>query len=191
MTTEVRTRRWTRLEYERLVDLDIFRPDERLELVGGELTVREPQGGPHALAIELVGDALRSAFGPGWRVRSQLPVALDDESEPEPDFSVVPGTPREAAEVIPSRPVLIVEVAETSLRFDRDQKGSLYARAQVPDYWIVNLIEGVLHVHREPRPAPEAPNGWRYADVQTLGRNDSVDPLAAPFARIAVAELLP
>jgi len=191
MATEVRTRRWTRLEYERLVDLGMFRPDERLELVGGELTVREPQGGPHALAIELVGDALRSAFGPGWRVRTQLPVALDDESEPEPDFSVVAGAPREAIAIIPSRPVLIVEVAEASLSFDRDQKGSLYARAHVPDYWIVNLIEGVLHVHREPRSAPEAPYGWRYADVQTLGRHDSVGPLAVPSARIAVANLLP
>jgi Uma2 family endonuclease len=191
MATKVRTRRWTRPEYEHLVDLGMFRPDERLELVGGELIVREPQGGPHALAIELVGDALRSAFGPGWRVRTQLPVALDGESEPEPDFSVVPGTPREAAEPIPSLPALIVEVAETSLRFDRDRKGSLYARARVPDYWIVNLIEGVLHVYREPRPAPEAPYGWRYADVQTLGRNDSVSPLAVPSARIVVADLLP
>jgi Uma2 family endonuclease len=113
-TISVRTRRWTRLEYERLIDVGIFRPDERLELVGGELTVREPQGGPHALAMELVGDALRSAFGHGWRVRVQLPVALDDESEPEPDFSIVRGTPRQATEPLPSNPALVVEVAETS-----------------------------------------------------------------------------
>lgn len=191
MATETRTRRWTRLEYERLIELGMFRPDEHLELVGGELTVREPQGGPHSLAMELVGDALRAAFGPGWRVRTQLPVALDEESEPEPDFSVLQGTPREATEPIPSRPALIVEVAETSLRFDRQQKSSLYARAQIPDYWIVNLIEGVLHVHREARPAPKAPYGWRYADVRTLGRRESIVPLAAPSARIAVASLLP
>jgi Uma2 family endonuclease len=191
MAAEVRTRHWARLEYERLVDLGMFRPDERLELVGGELTIREPQGGPHSLAIELIGDALRLAFGPGWRVRTQLPVALDDESEPEPDFSVVPGTPREAAESIPSHPVLIVEVAETSLHFDREHKGSLYARAGVPDYWIVNLVGRVLEVHRDPRPTPQAPYGWRYGEVQTLGRDASVTPLAAPSARVAVADLLP
>lgn len=118
-----RARRWTRLEYERLIDVGIFRPDERLELIAGRLTVREPQGGPLSMAMELVGDALRSAFGRGWRVRAQLPVALDDESEPEPDFSVVAGTAREAMEPIPSRPALIVEIADTSLHFDRHFKG--------------------------------------------------------------------
>lgn len=73
--SSVRTRRWTRLEYERLIDAAFFQPGERLELVGGDLLVREPQGDPHALAIELCGDALRAAFGPGWRVRARARVA--------------------------------------------------------------------------------------------------------------------
>src|SRR5436190_9711562 len=127
MASVVRTKRWSRIEYERLIDLGIFHEDERLELLGGNLVVREPQGDQHALAIEMCHDALRAALGPGWRVRVQLPVALDDESEPEPDVSVAQGSLRDLrGRSIPSRPVLIVEVAESSLAFDRRDKGSLY-----------------------------------------------------------------
>src|SRR6266446_3958714 len=93
--SSTRTRRWTRLEYERLIDAGMFRSGERLELLGGHLVVREPQGRSlHATAIGLVEDALRACFGSGWVVRVQMPIALDDESEPEPDVAVVPGARR-------------------------------------------------------------------------------------------------
>ena len=88
MTETVRTKRWTRLEYERLIDLAVFGPGERLELLGGQLLVREPQGRPHATGIRLVARALRAVFGSGWSIEAQLPVALDEESEPEPDIAV-------------------------------------------------------------------------------------------------------
>src|SRR5512139_481985 len=113
----IRTRRWTRAEYDRLIADGRFRPDERLELLGGQLVVREPQGSRHAVAIELALAALQRAFGPAWRVRVQLPVALDAESEPEPDLSVVGGDPRSSALGHPADPVLIVEVADSSLAF--------------------------------------------------------------------------
>jgi Uma2 family endonuclease len=145
----IRARRWSRVEYERLIAHGLFQPGERLELIGGEMLVREPQGDPHALAMELVGDALRGALGLGWRVRVQLPVALAEDSEPEPDFSIVRGVARRiTGRSIPSRPALIVEVADSRLRFDRRQKGSLYARAGVADYWIVNLGKRALEVRR-------------------------------------------
>jgi Uma2 family endonuclease len=89
MTTyPARTRRWTRAEYERLIDIGVFRADEPVELLGGELIVSEPQNSAHYTAIGLVEDALRAALEPGWLVRSQGPIALDDESEPEPDVAV-------------------------------------------------------------------------------------------------------
>jgi Uma2 family endonuclease len=192
MTSTVRTKRWSRIEYERLIELGIFHEDERLELLGGHLLVREPLGDPHALAIELCHDALRAALGPGWRVRVQLPVALDDESEPEPDLSVVQGRPREIkGRSIPSHPVLIVEVAESSLAFDRGEKASLYARAGIPDYWIVNLVDRLLEVYRDPTPDSEAPVGWRYGVTNSLGPEAFLSPLAAPHARVSVADLLP
>ena len=77
-TYPVRARRWTRAEYERLIEVGVFRPGEPIELLGGELTVSEPQGSAHYTAVGLVQDALRAALGPGWLVRSQGPVALGD-----------------------------------------------------------------------------------------------------------------
>lgn len=190
-TTYPRTRRWTRAEYDRLIDKGVFQPDERLELLAGHLVVREPQGDPHAFAIELVNEALRTAFGPEWRVRVQLPIALDDESEPEPDVSVAPGRLRESSEAKPSRLVLVVEVAQSSLALDREYKGSLYARARVPEYWIVNLVDRVLEVCRDPRPDASASYGWAYRSIQSLSAGEQVSPLAAPAAHVPVADLLP
>src|SRR5207245_2671948 len=87
-----------------------------------------PQDSDHVAAILLVADTLRAAFGPGWLVRPQGPVALDDRSEPEPDVSVVQGSPRDYREGHPVRPVLVVEVSKTRLAFDRARKATLYAR---------------------------------------------------------------
>jgi Uma2 family endonuclease len=189
--SSIRTKHWTRVEYERLVDLGAFRPGERLELVGGALVVREPQGGPHATAVGLVEDALRLAFGTGWTVRAQSPIALDEDSEPEPDIAVVPGTRRDHKHAHPSHPVLVVEVAESSLEFDRGEKASLYARAGIADYWIVNLVAQALEVYRDPVPAPLAPYGHRYGATITLGAGDRVSPLSAPTVAVPVADLLP
>jgi len=191
MSEPIATKRWTRLQYDRLIECGVFQPDDRIELIGGELIVREPQRTSHATAIELAIDALRTAFGPGWRVRVQLPVALDDESEPEPDIAVVPGSPRDYLPRHPSSPVLILEAAESSLALDRQIKGSLYARAQIADYWIVNLVDHVLEVSRDPIADPASPHGWRYGSVTTLRVGDIVIPLAAPRSRVAVADLIP
>src|SRR2546427_12901237 len=85
---ELQVRRWKRVEYERLVDKGVFEPGERVELIDGLLVVAEPQSSPHYTAIRLVERALARAFGEGWDVRSHAPIALDDDSEPEPDLAV-------------------------------------------------------------------------------------------------------
>ena len=185
-----REKRWTRVEYERLVDLGAFLPGERLELVGGALLMREPQTPPHATVVGLVEDALRETLGAGWTVRGHGPIALNDESEPEPDIAVVPGSRRDYVQH-PSRPLLIVEVADSSLRFDRNEKASLYARAGIADYWVVNLVDRVLEVRREPVAAPKARYGHRYSTTIVLRGGEHVTPLAAPHAPIPVSDLLP
>jgi Uma2 family endonuclease len=91
----------------------------------------------------------------------------------------------------PARPALALEVAETSLEVDRGPKASLYARAEIQDYWILNLAEGVLEVYRDPQPDPSAAYGWRYRSVSRLAPPAAVAPLALPSARIPVADLLP
>src|SRR3990172_6380585 len=150
-------RRWTRAEYDRLVDLGVLH-GEPLELIGGQLVVAEPQGSHHATAIGAVDDALRAALPPGWVVRAEMPVAPDAESEPEPDLAVVPGERANYRADRPARPALVVEVAESSLAFDREDKGSLYARGGVRDYWIVNLVERGLGGYRDGGPGPPAPD---------------------------------
>jgi Uma2 family endonuclease len=185
------TRRWTRLEYEQLVDEGFFGPEERLELIDGALIVKEPQSSWHVTAVALVNEALRHAFGPGWFVRVPGPVALDESSEPEPDVSVVAGTARDFRDAHPSRPVLVVEVSQSRLRFDRTDKAAIYARAGIGDYWIVNLVDRLLEVHREPAPSIGAAGGWGYRSIQRLGPDGMAIPLAAPTARVLVADLLP
>src|SRR6267142_1004218 len=176
--SDVKTRRWKRVEYDRLIETGFFRPGDPLELVGGQLIVAEPQGSRHFAAIQAAEEALRTAFGPGWQVRGQGPLALDEESEPEPDVAVVPGSFRDYVAGHPSRPILVVEVSESSLAFDRHHKGSVYARAGLADYWILNLVDRVLEVSRDPVQDPAAAFGWRYRSVESLGPEASISPLA-------------
>lgn len=183
-------RRWQRAEYERLVDLGLLH-GEPVELLGGQLVVAEPQSSYHATALGAVDDALRAALPAGWIVRAQMPVALDEQSEPEPDVAVVPGRRGVYRQEHPRRPALVVEVAESSLEFDRGPKASLYARAGVADYWIVNLIDRVLEVYRDPAPEPSAPYGRHYRAVRTFAPGERVSLLGVPQTRVAVADLLP
>ena len=192
MTTyPVRSRRWKRQEYDRLVELGVLHEDEPIELIGGDLIVAEPKGTSHATAVALAAAVLRDAFGAGWLVRLQDPVALDDESEPEPDLVVVPGAPRDYLVAHPSRPALVVEVAEWSLAFDRREKGSLYARAHVVDYWIVNLSDRTVEIYRGPGTDAEAPFGWRYLDRSTFRPDQTISPLTRPDVSVRVRDLLP
>lgn len=187
----IQTRRFTRAEYDHLIDIGFFQPGDPVELLGGQLVVSEPHGASHYEAIRRAARALEAAFGPGWDVRMQAPVWLDDESEPEPDLAVVRGSFEDYFQAHPDRPVLTVEVADSRLGFDRRHKGSLYARAGLADYWVVNLVDRVLEVYREPVPDAEGPFGWRHARREVLGPAEAVTPLAVPSAIIRVADLLP
>ena len=182
-------RRWRRVEYERLVELGVFEPGERLELIDGQLVLREPHGSRHAATIRRALAALRRSIGETWQIDSQLPIALDDDSEPEPDVAVLARDPHGYAAAHPSSAVLIVEVADTSYRIDREFKASLYARARIPEYWIADLTHDALVVHRDPEPATTAIYGWRYRTVEMLRPPASVTPPKGANA-ISVADLL-
>jgi Uma2 family endonuclease len=186
--SHVRTPRLTRLEYEALVERGVLDEDDRIELLDGRLVFREPQSSRHAAACLRIRIALDRAFGRGYHVRPQFPIALDDASEPEPDVVVVRGRIEDYLGAHPTSPVLVVEVSDSSLARDRHRKARLYARAGVPDYWIANLQAGVLEVYRDPRRT--ARGRWRYATVRMLKVGAIVSPLAAPRARLRVADLL-
>jgi Uma2 family endonuclease len=189
MATFPGQRRWTRREYDYLIALGVLHEGEAIELIGGQIVVAEPKAGSHAAAVRRTADALRAIFGRRGVVRVQTPIPLDDVSEPQPDVAIVPGPWHDEPDGPPVRPALIVEVAEASLAFDRSYKGSLYARAGVADYWIVDVRQRALEVHREPVAVPAARFGWRYGRVRTLKDDSTVSPLAAPRASIAIARL--
>jgi Uma2 family endonuclease len=167
-------RRWTAAEYHRAAEAGVFGPDERLELIRGEIYRMSPQNGPHAVVTVLAREALQKAFGTGWVVFEQVPLRLSTDSEPEPDLYIAPGNPRDYLDSLPSRADLVVEVAYSSLRFDRGDKLSLYAGASIPEYWILNVAERVLEVHRDPDPEAET-----FRSVQRLTAGETIAPLAA------------
>jgi Uma2 family endonuclease len=174
-----------------MIDAGIFAPGERVELIDGEIIEMSPQKSPHSTAISLTAESLRVAFGAGHHVRVQMPLALDPHSEPEPDVAVVLGSPRDYRDAHPASALLVVEVTDSTLAYDRDQKGSLYARAGIVDYWVLNLADRGLEVYRDPGLSPEARYGWSYHTIHHYSVDTNVSPLAAPQVRIAVADLLP
>ena len=172
LESDVRTRRWRRAEYDQLVELGMFH-GERLELLDGLLVVGEPQGSLHMAAVMHIGKVLEAAFGPGFHARLHGPLALDYRSQH------------------PSTAPLVVEVADSSLRLDRRFKVGLYARARLPEYWIVNLVDGAVEVYRDPQPEPDAEYGAIYRSVTLVQPPAAITPLGAPTARVLAADLLP
>ena len=181
-------RRFTRHEYDRLIEHGILDEDEPIELLDGLLLVKEPQASPHRTSVLLTAGTLGRAFGEGWFVQVQSPIVLDDRSEPEPDVCVVRGAPRDYTSAHPRDPALVVEIALSSLALARGRKATAYARARIADYWIVDLVGRTLEVHREPA---RSGRRWGYASVQTLVADATVSPVAAPGVLVRVADLLP
>jgi len=183
-------RSWTREEYGRLTELGFF-TGERVELIEGRIVTMAPMTSPHATAIGLAADALTPAVGPGSSARVRMPLAAGDRSEPEPDLAIVAGLRRAYATAHPTTAALVVEVADSSVEYDRDVKGSRYARANVAGYWIVNRPERQIEIYRRPAPDPDACAAWRYAERRIARPGETVSPLAALAVVVAVDDLLP
>ena len=177
-------RRWSRAEYGRVAAAGVFGADARIELLDGAILDMTPQGSRHATAFSLVARAVQDAGGQDFHVRLRLPLALADDSEPEPDVAVVEGGIRDYRDAHPAHALLIVEVSDESLRRDRTLKRRLYARCGVPDYWILSLADARLEVHRDP-------DGGDYRTVFVRRAGDTVSPLFRPATEIRVRDLLP
>lgn len=176
---------WTREQYHRMGRADWFR-EKHVELIEGEIYEMSPMNRPHWLSVSLVGAALREVFKTGYFVTTQLPVAAAESREPEPDGAVIAGAIRDYQDDVPATALLVVEVSDSTLRFDRSKKARTYAAAGIAEYWIINLKKKQLEVHRE----PDIERG-KYGSVTILAAGATVSPLAAPKAKIKVADLLP
>jgi Uma2 family endonuclease len=149
---DVSPRPFSVAEYHRMVDAGILSEDDRVELLEGVIVLMSPQKDPHGHAVEVLNDRLVLQVSGRFRVRPQLPLTLDDRSEPEPDLAVVPLPEPGALAGNRRTALLVIEVAGESLRKDRLVKSRVYARAGVPEYWIVNLEERCVEVQRDPDP---------------------------------------
>ena len=179
-------RRMTRAEYGRLADQGFFR-GERVELVHGIVVAMAPIKPPHSNAVGRLGETLVPRLLGRAVVRIQQPFLAHDDSEPEPDVAVVP--PGRYVDAHPDRALLIIEVAETSLAYDRETKGPLYAACHVPEYWIVDVAGRAVEVYTEPSPSALAGQGAGYARVRRVTVGQSVSPAALPDVAVAVADL--
>jgi Uma2 family endonuclease len=187
-----RRRRWTRSEYMAMADAGILDPNEHTELIDGEIIqMNHPQRTPHSIGVVLVDEALRAIFSGNCHIRTQLPMDIESTSEPEPDIAVVAGKPRDYLESHPATALLVVEVSDSTLAYDRKQKGSLYAKAGIADYWILNLPQRQLEVYRRPAPLRDEPFGYGYTSSDIYLPSDAVAPLVAPESTVIVTDLLP
>lgn len=189
---EPRRRRWTVEEYHRATAAGAFRSDERLELIAGEIYEHmSPQRSHHTSGISALEEALRALLPAAHYIRIQSPLTLAPDSEPEPDLAMVTGSWRDYRESHPKTAVLVAEVSDTTLSSDRTIKASLYASVGIPEYWILNLNERLLEVHRDPAPSSSQPFGHGYRTILLLTETETVAPLYARNACIAVADLMP
>jgi Uma2 family endonuclease len=169
-----------REEFEQLVALGAF-ADDPVELLDGRLVAMNPQRSLHAWVVDELDGRLRVALAGRARVRCQLPIALGDDSEPEPDISLVePGNYQDRH---PSSAWLLIEVSESTLRKDREVKGPLYARAGIPEYWIVNLDDRVVEVH-------DLPVNGRYTRVVPVPFHEVVTPSMFADVQIRVSDFV-
>jgi Uma2 family endonuclease len=181
--------RFTVEQFCKLDELGFFE-DRKVELIEGiihEMTIHTP----HATATRLTGYLLKDLFGAGWVVSDSLPLDTGRRSLLLPDFTVVAGSIRDFLIVHPKSAALVIEISDSTLRKDRTIKVHHYAQANLPDYWIVNLVNRQLEVHRNPGPDPARRGRFRYADVTIVPESGRISPLAAPQSEIAAADLLP
>lgn len=180
------SRRLRRPEYERLVALGVF-ADQRVELLRGELVEMSPQLWGHAWITAQLGMLLADATAPRrggprrWHIRHHSALVAGPDSVPEPDLSVAAAAIRDAH---PTESALVIEVADSSLRKDRRIKTEIYAAANVPEYWIVDVNGRQIEVRREP-------HGRGYGSIVIARPGDVIRPVRLRGVTIAVAAVFP
>ncbi|MBT9586901.1 Uma2 family endonuclease [bacterium] len=187
--TQVRHKIWDSKTYYKLAETGAF-TGERVELVEGEVIQMSPQNHSHASTVGRLTNLLVIEFYATHVVRVQLPLDLGSLSQPEPDFALVRWEENDQSLPHPRTADLVIEVSDSSLTFDRGEKACVYAKAGLPEYWIVNLAARQVEVLSNPGPDPEAPLGFRYHCLATW-RDGAVSPGFAPEKAILLNAIFP
>jgi Uma2 family endonuclease len=180
----VRLHTFTRKDYHAMIDAGILQEDDPLELINGHIVQNMPIGTAHAGMVNRLNQLLTARVGARYIVAVQNPIALNEFSEPEPDIALL--RPRNDfyadSHATPKDIIALIEVADTSLGFDREDKVPLYAMCGVPEVWLVDLPTKSVHVFRKPGP-------MHYAEVHRLRGDDKLSVPGLPDAELTVREL--
>jgi Uma2 family endonuclease len=187
MTAEIKRRRFTVKDYYKMAEAGILREDDRVELIEGEIVEMTPIGSQHARCADAINRLLVRGLDPDIAiVRVGEPIRLDPATEPQPDFAVV--KPEESGygerHPTPADVLLLIEVSDTSLRYDKDVKAELYARHGIPELWIVDVNTAVIEVLREPA-------GGTYQSRHEFTRDDLLSPQAVSSLEMRVSDIFP
>ncbi|PSN19937.1 hypothetical protein C7271_04685 [filamentous cyanobacterium CCP5] len=177
-------KRWTVDDYHRMIEAGILTPDDRVELLDGQIVEMVPRDPPHASRIDDGGDYLKAVFAKRAKVRVQLPVVLAPGSEPEPDFAVVHIDENRYRDRHPAPQdiFLLIEVGDSTLKRDV-RKAKIYARANICEYWIVDINQQQVTILRDPR-------GGSYQSEQILVKGSQISPLRFPSISISLDHLI-
>lgn len=185
MSATLTRHRFTVEEYNELIGFGVLGENQRVEFIRGEVIDKMPIGELHLFCVNQLNRILNRQVGDDVIVSVQNPIRLED-SEPEPDVALL--RPRDdsyrSAKPQGKDALLVIEVADTSLEIDRDIKCSLYAEAGIPEYWIVNLLDGCVEVHRHPQP------DGTYRQIQVLRDGQTVRVEALPNCTVEVSQLV-
>ena len=186
-------RRFTLEEYHQLIDIGFFNENERVELVEGILVYMSPNNPPHIRTVIRLGNAFNFLNARAdLEVRAQGPVTIPElMTEPEPDLVISreSGSDLDERHPYPTEILLVMEVSDSSLTYDRSLKGAIYAQAGIGEYWIWNLVDGLLEVYRDPQTPVSGEAA--YQTKLTYHRGESVAPLAFADLEVAVDDILP
>ena len=167
-------RRFTVAEYFAMAQAGILHQDERVELIDGEIIVMSPMGNPHRQSVNWLGHLLSLALGRRAMVQVQATIVLDDGTAPEPDLAVIRlRSVNDLVTVTPAEIYFLVEVADSSLEFDRETKLARYAAAGIPEIWIANLVDGRVEAYDDPVDGA-------YQNLRTVAPGESISPRAFP-----------
>jgi Uma2 family endonuclease len=158
--------------------------DNRVELVEGQVFEMSPMGTPHAIALMLLFGEMSRVVGDRYPVLIQGPLALSDKSQPFPDAAILKGQPRDYAGGLPAGALLVIEISESTLSFDRGVKARMYSAAGIEEYWILNLVDHTMEVFRKPI-------SGGYGEKMVANKGDLLSPLAAPELVFEAGNLIP
>jgi Uma2 family endonuclease len=177
---------WTVQDYHRMSEMGFLTPEERTELINGQIVLMASKGAPHVTSLHLLANELRDQLGNTALVRTQDPIQLDDWLEPEPTLVIARGTVSDYADrhPRPSNIELVVEVADSTLKQDCEIKDKLYAQAGITDYWVLDLKNRQLHVFRNPTPTG-------YTSHLILTEPNQIAPLSFPSLTLSLTAILP